>query len=75
MRRLVILLITIVALGLPSADLFAKSRSSVSHRSPSASGTGTKSSRTTAKSYVKSHVVNGNYNPNSGKRGTKTAKK
>jgi hypothetical protein len=75
MRRLVILLVTIVVLGLPSADLFAKSRSSGSHRSPSASGTGSKISHTAARSYTKDHVVNGNYNPNTGKKGTKTSKK
>ena len=74
MRRLFILLITVVALGLPSADLFAKSRSSGSQRRPNASGTGSKGSRTTAKSY-KNQVTKGNYNPNTGKRATKTAKK
>jgi hypothetical protein len=71
MRWLVILLVTIVALGLPAADLFAKSRSSGSR----ASGTGSKSSHATAKSHTKNYVVKGNYNPNTGKRATKTAKK
>jgi hypothetical protein len=77
MRRLVILLITIVVLGLPSADLFAKSGSSGSHRSSgaSASGTGSKSLHTTAKSYSKNHIIKGNYNPNTGKRATKITKK
>jgi hypothetical protein len=74
MRRLVFVVFTIAALGFPAADLFAKSRSSASRRSPSASGTGTTSSHT-AKSRTKYHVAKGNYNPNTGKRATKTVKK
>jgi hypothetical protein len=75
MGRFLILLFIIVALGLPSADLFAKGRSSGSHHSPSASGTGSKSPHATSKNRTKTYVVKGNYNPNTGKRAMKTVKK
>ena len=64
MRRLIILVVTIAALGLPAADLFAKGKSLGSH----AAGTGSKSWRPTPRGQVKSKIVNGNYDPNTGKR-------
>jgi hypothetical protein len=59
-----ILVVTLFLLGLPVAELFAKGQTSGSH----ASGTGSKSWRPTPRSQIKSKVVNGNYNPNTGKR-------
>ena len=71
MRRLVVLLVAVVAFVLFSGNLFGKGRSSASRRSPSTSGTGSKTPHATTK---KSHVMKGNYNPNTGKRAMKIAR-
>ncbi len=72
MRRLVIHIVTLFALGLPATGLFAKSpsHSSGSH----ASGTGSNKWHAIAKGQAKNHVVKGNYNPNTGKRAMRVSK-
>ena len=69
MRRLVILIVTIVALGLSADDLFAKNSGS------RATGTGSRISQPSARGYAKPHIVKGSYNPNTGKRVTKISRK
>jgi hypothetical protein len=72
MRQLAILTVTVLALGLPAAELFAKSQSQSS--GSRASGTGSNKWHATPKRQAKKHVVTGNYDPNTGKRSKRMSK-